>query len=201
MLVTVLNNERDYLLAYFEHRFAERRSALEEFYRLLHTAVESGDTKQLQASLAGILGIIQDNPLDDLVEFRERWSNPEFHNRALVREDIDMQVGFFTMPLHPPGSDITQTLEDDLHQIEVLDDLGYTEAWIGEHFTTVWENIPAPDIFIANRAGAHQEHQAGHRCDLYAQPQPVHDRAPHRPARPHGPWALPVGRRIRRVPG
>ena len=61
-----------------------------------------------------------------------------------------MQVGFFTMPLHPPGSDITQTLEDDLHQIEVLDGLGYAEAWIGEHFTTVWENIPAPDMFIAN---------------------------------------------------
>ena len=78
VLVTVLNTERDCLLAYFEHRFAERRSALEEFYRLLHTAVESGDTKQLQASLAGILGIIQDNPLDDLVEFREKWSNPEF---------------------------------------------------------------------------------------------------------------------------
>ena len=61
-----------------------------------------------------------------------------------------MQVGFFTMPLHPPGSDITQTLEDDLHQLEVLDSLGYSEAWIGEHFTTVWENIPAPDMFIAN---------------------------------------------------
>ena len=61
-----------------------------------------------------------------------------------------MQVGFFTMPLHPPGSDITQTLEDDLHQLEVLDSLGYAEAWIGEHFTTVWENIPAPDMFIAN---------------------------------------------------
>ena len=60
-----------------------------------------------------------------------------------------MQVGFFTMPLHPPGSDITQTLEDDLHQLEVLDSLGYSEAWIGEHFTTVWENIPAPDMFIA----------------------------------------------------
>ncbi len=78
VLVTALNNERDCLLAYFEHRFAERRSALEEFYELLHTAVGNGDTTQLQASLAGILGIIKDNPLDDLVEFRERWSNPEF---------------------------------------------------------------------------------------------------------------------------
>ena len=60
-----------------------------------------------------------------------------------------MQVGYFAMPLHPPGADPTRTLEDDLAQIVMLDELGYKEAWIGEHFTTVWENIPAPDLFIA----------------------------------------------------
>jgi limonene 1,2-monooxygenase len=53
------------------------------------------------------------------------------------------------MPLHPPGSNPTQTLDHDLEQIVMLDQLGYQEAWIGEHFTTVWENIPAPDLFIA----------------------------------------------------
>ena len=72
-----------------------------------------------------------------------------------------MQVGFFTMPLHPPGSDITQTLEDDLHQLEVLDRLGYSEAWIGEHFTAVWENIPAPDMFIANALARTQNIKLG----------------------------------------
>ena len=61
-----------------------------------------------------------------------------------------MDLGYFTMPLHPPGSDLTQTLEDDLNQIETLDGLGYAEAWIGEHFTAAWENIPAPDLFIAS---------------------------------------------------
>lgn len=60
-----------------------------------------------------------------------------------------MEVGYFAMPLHPPGSNLTQTLDDDLAQIVALDKLGYKEAWIGEHFTTVWENIPAPDLFIA----------------------------------------------------
>ncbi len=64
-----------------------------------------------------------------------------------------MEVGYFTMPLHPPGSDIAQTLDDDLEQIVTLDGLGYKEAWIGEHFTTVWENIPAPDLFIAKALG------------------------------------------------
>jgi len=61
-----------------------------------------------------------------------------------------MEIGFFTMPLHPPGSDITKTFDDDLDQIVALDEWGYKEAWIGEHFTSEWENIPNPDLFIAN---------------------------------------------------
>ena len=61
-----------------------------------------------------------------------------------------MHLGYFTMPLHPPGSDPARTLADDLEQIVTLDRLGYTEAWIGEHFTSVWENIPCPDLFIAH---------------------------------------------------
>ena len=77
-LITALNNERDLLLDYFHRRFAERRSALEEFYNLLHHAVESGNIDELQAALAGILGILKDNPLGDLVEFRKNWANPDY---------------------------------------------------------------------------------------------------------------------------
>ncbi|MFQ5787429.1 MAG: LLM class flavin-dependent oxidoreductase [Thermodesulfobacteriota bacterium] len=60
-----------------------------------------------------------------------------------------MEIGYFTMPLHPVGSNYTQTLDEDLEQIVTLDKLGFKEAWIGEHFTAEWENIPAPDLFIA----------------------------------------------------
>ena len=60
-----------------------------------------------------------------------------------------MRVGYFMMPLHLPGATLAETLELDLHQIERLDRLGFEEAWIGEHFTAEWENIPAPDLFIA----------------------------------------------------
>ncbi|MGH7900122.1 MAG: LLM class flavin-dependent oxidoreductase [Thermodesulfobacteriota bacterium] len=60
-----------------------------------------------------------------------------------------MEIGYFTMPLHPIGSDYTQTLDEDLEQIIILDELGFKEAWIGEHFTAEWENIPAPDLLIA----------------------------------------------------
>jgi alkanesulfonate monooxygenase SsuD/methylene tetrahydromethanopterin reductase-like flavin-dependent oxidoreductase (luciferase family) len=59
-----------------------------------------------------------------------------------------MRFGYFMMPMHAPGSDVSVTLQTDLAQIERLDQLGFHEAWIGEHFTAEWENIPAPDIFI-----------------------------------------------------
>ena len=60
-----------------------------------------------------------------------------------------MRLGYFAMPLHPPGADPAQTMDDDLEQLVTLDRLGFEEAWIGEHFTAEWENIPCPDLFIA----------------------------------------------------
>src|SRR5919201_6315955 len=60
-----------------------------------------------------------------------------------------MRLGYFAMPLHPPGADPARTMEEDLGQLAMLDRLGYEEAWIGEHFTAQWENIPCPDLFIA----------------------------------------------------
>ena len=72
-----------------------------------------------------------------------------------------MKLGYFTMPLHPPGSDPTETLQQDLDQMVVLDGLGYDEAWIGEHLTAVWENIPIPDIFIAHALALTQKIKLG----------------------------------------
>ena len=36
-----------------------------------------------------------------------------------------------------------------LETIKVADELGYREAWIGEHFACGWEPVPAPDLLIA----------------------------------------------------
>jgi len=60
-----------------------------------------------------------------------------------------MRYGYFMMPLHPPGADLSVTLQTDLAQLIRLDELGFAEAWIGEHFTVVWEPNPAPDLTIA----------------------------------------------------
>lgn len=63
-----------------------------------------------------------------------------------------MELGYFTMPLHPAGSDFSRTVKEDMEQIVFLDRLGFREAWVGEHFTAGWENIPAPDLFLAKAA-------------------------------------------------
>lgn len=63
-----------------------------------------------------------------------------------------MKLGFFTMPMHPPGRDYTQTLKEDREAVVLADRLGYSEALIGEHVTDVCESIPSCLTFIASLA-------------------------------------------------
>ena len=60
-----------------------------------------------------------------------------------------MRLGAFLMPSHPPERSIHEGQALDLEQLERLDALGFSEAWIGEHFTSRWEPCPAPDLLIA----------------------------------------------------
>ena len=63
-----------------------------------------------------------------------------------------MKLGFFTMPMHPPGRNYTQTLKEDREAVLLADRLGYAEALIGEHVTDVCESIPSCLTFIASVA-------------------------------------------------
>lgn len=63
-----------------------------------------------------------------------------------------MRFGLFLQPLHHPSHDPTEALESDLDLVVELDRLGYSEVWVGEHHSTGWENIAAPDVFIAAAA-------------------------------------------------
>ena len=78
VLTARLTAEKETILAYFSHRFAERRAALDEFFELLRHAVDSKDNHQLNTALAGILGIIQDNPLDDFETFKQHFHDPDY---------------------------------------------------------------------------------------------------------------------------
>lgn len=60
-----------------------------------------------------------------------------------------MQIGYFTMPSHPPERPLKDGHEWDLQVIRWLDELGFAECWIGEHHTAPWEPHPSPDLLVA----------------------------------------------------
>jgi len=84
-----------------------------------------------------------------------------------------MKLGLFNMPLHPPGRLHADTYEEDLELMALADELGYSEAWIGEHFTTEWENMPAPDLFIARALGVTKNLVMGTGVSLLAFHDPI----------------------------
>ena len=60
-----------------------------------------------------------------------------------------MEIGYFAMPSHPPECGLKEGHDWDLQVLRWLDELGYQEAWIGEHHTAPWEPHPAPDLLLA----------------------------------------------------
>ncbi len=54
------------------------------------------------------------------------------------------------MPLHPPGKNITQTLEEDREAVILADRLGFSEAYVGEHVTDAAETVTSSMIFLAS---------------------------------------------------
>ena len=60
-----------------------------------------------------------------------------------------LTFGIFLAPFHRVGENPTLSMARDMELIEWLDELGYDEAWIGEHHSAGWEIIPSPEIFMA----------------------------------------------------
>ena len=61
-----------------------------------------------------------------------------------------MELGFFTMPLHPPGRDYRETLAEDREAILLAEKLGFTEAFVGEHVTDRAETVTSSLMFLAS---------------------------------------------------
>lgn len=63
-----------------------------------------------------------------------------------------MKFGVFMGPFHRVGENPTLAIARDMELVEWLDNLGFDEAWIGEHHSAGWEIISSPEIFIAAAA-------------------------------------------------
>jgi alkanesulfonate monooxygenase SsuD/methylene tetrahydromethanopterin reductase-like flavin-dependent oxidoreductase (luciferase family) len=63
---------------------------------------------------------------------------------------MTVHLGMFSMPFHHPSRDYTTILEEDREAVVLADRLGFTEAYIGEHFSSWSERITSPLIFLAS---------------------------------------------------
>src|SRR5215510_10893156 len=65
-----------------------------------------------------------------------------------------MNLGFFTMPIHPLDKDWRQSLREDREAFILADQLGYVEGYVGEHHTDRAENITSCAMFICTLIAA-----------------------------------------------
>ncbi|MBI3629287.1 MAG: LLM class flavin-dependent oxidoreductase [Candidatus Rokubacteria bacterium] len=63
---------------------------------------------------------------------------------------MTVKLGMFTMPFHHPDRDYATILQEDQEAIVPADRLGFSEAYVGEHFTSWSERITSPLIFLAS---------------------------------------------------
>jgi alkanesulfonate monooxygenase SsuD/methylene tetrahydromethanopterin reductase-like flavin-dependent oxidoreductase (luciferase family) len=64
-----------------------------------------------------------------------------------------MELGFFTQPIHPKGRSYAESLHEDRDIFVLADELGYTEAYCGEHIFDISETVPNSLMFVAWLAG------------------------------------------------
>ena len=65
---------------------------------------------------------------------------------------MTVKLGMFMMPFHPHDRDYGAVLAEDQEAIVLADRLGFTEAFVGEHFSSLSEPITSPLIFLATLA-------------------------------------------------
>ena len=47
-----------------------------------------------------------------------------------------LKLGIFMMPIHPANKNLVDCLEEDRNLVIKADKLNYSEAWMGEHYSS-----------------------------------------------------------------
>ena len=85
-----------------------------------------------------------------------------------------IRSGMFIMPFHDPSKPLAQSYDEDLELIVRAEELGFSEFWIGEHHTMLYENIVMPEIFIARALGETRTIRLGPAPVCLQQHHPAH---------------------------
>ena len=63
-----------------------------------------------------------------------------------------MKFSLFMMPCHHPADNPALAFQRDIGLIHLADELGFDEAFIGEHHSGGWETMPAPEMALSMAA-------------------------------------------------
>ena len=61
-----------------------------------------------------------------------------------------MNLGMFLMPLTPPGLTLGEAMDEVTRKARFMDEIGFDEIWLGEHFAATSEPIPSPLAFMSS---------------------------------------------------
>ena len=84
-----------------------------------------------------------------------------------------MKLGIFMMPVHPLHRNPTETLREDRETVILADQLGYHDAFIGEHLTDQAENITNSLLFLATLIHSTKQIKLGSGTCNLSQQHPV----------------------------
>jgi alkanesulfonate monooxygenase SsuD/methylene tetrahydromethanopterin reductase-like flavin-dependent oxidoreductase (luciferase family) len=84
-----------------------------------------------------------------------------------------MRLGYFTMPVHPMHRNWSETLREDRDAIILCDELGFHDAFVGEHLTDACENITNSMLFQATLIHATKQIRLATGTTNLAQMHPV----------------------------
>ena len=84
-----------------------------------------------------------------------------------------MELGMFLQPATKPGRPLPETIDWNLDVIRHADDCGFAEVWIGQHITSPWEPLPAPQQIIARAIGETSQIRLGTGVEVLYQSHPV----------------------------
>ena len=110
-----------------------------------------------------------------------------------------LKFGIFLAPFHRVGENPTLAINRDVELLQWLDELGYDEAWIGEHHSAGLGTDRLARTDHRGGGGEDEVHQAGFRRDVVAVSPSVPGGATLGPARPHDPRPRHAGLRAGRA--
>ena len=84
-----------------------------------------------------------------------------------------LKLGLFMMPLHPPSRNLTEVLEENRELVKLADRLGFSEAWMGEHYTSTAEPVTSPMMFNASLIAETEQIKFGTGVISMAQQHPA----------------------------